>query len=307
MAAIELQSLHKQFGDVAALRGIDLTIEEGSVFGLIGPHGAGKSTLIDLILGYKRSTSGRAALFGHDPQSDPKLIRQHTGLLPQTYQLDGFMTARQHISFTIASLGVPTDPETLLARVGLRSEADSRVSEFTDGTLQRLTLAMALVGDPELLVLDEPTAGMSPSGVEVFQSVIQEEQECGTTILFSTQTLGQVEAVCSEFGVLVNGSLTERGSIERLRALSRAESLLRVTLDTHPNGMIDFVNEIDGVSNVTLDDDTGTVTVSCPPEKKAAVIDTLRADGAQVLDIESNDLRLDELFSAGRTHTEQRI
>lgn len=306
MAAIELQSLHKQFGDGAALRGIDLTIERGSVFGLIGPHRAGKSTLIDLFLGYKRPTSGRAAVFGHDPQSETRVIRQHTGVLPQTYQLDGFMTAEQHASFTIASQDATTDPESLLARVGLRSVADSRISEFTDGMVQRLALAMALVGDPELLILDTPTAGLEPSGVDVLRSVIQEEQQRGTTVFFSTQTLGQVEAVCSEFGVLVDGSLTERGSIERLQALSRAESLLRVTLDTHPNGMIDFVHEIDGVSHVSIDDETGTVIVSCPPDEKATVIDTLRADGARVLDVESNDLRLDELFSAEGVHPGQR-
>jgi ABC-2 type transport system ATP-binding protein len=298
MAAIELESLRKEFGDVTALRGFDLTIREGEVFGFLGPNGAGKSTTIDLLLDYVRPTNGRVTVFGLDAQQDTKAIRRRVGVLPDAYHLDDHLTARQHVEFGIESKDADDTPEALLERVGLLSVIDRRVGGFSKGMAQRLVLAMALVGEPDLIILDEPSTGLDPNGARRMREIVREENARGTTIFFSSHILGQVEAVCDRVGILSDGRLVAQDSIEGLQQAVGTQAKLRVTLDRRPDGTLDSVRGLDGVSDVTVDSDSGSVTVSCPDEQKVPVIDTLRANGARVLDIETSDASLDELFAS---------
>lgn len=298
MAAIELDSIRKEFGDVTALRGFDLTIQEGEVFGFLGPNGAGKSTTIDLLLDYIRPTGGSATVFGFNAQRDTKAVHRRVGVLPDAYHLDDHLTARQHITFGIESKDADDDPEVLLERVGLLSVADRRVGGFSKGMAQRLVLAMALVGQPDIIILDEPSTGLDPNGARTMRTIVREENARGATVFFSSHILGQVEAVCDRVGILADGDLVALDSIEGLQQSVGAQARLRVTLDRRPDGTLGSVRALDGVSSVTVDSDSGTVTVSCPDRQKTAVIDTLRADGARVLDFETSEVSLDELFAS---------
>ncbi|WP_226011237.1 ABC transporter ATP-binding protein [Halomicrobium salinisoli] len=296
MAALELRSLHKRFGDVVALRGVDLTVEEGEVFGFLGPNGAGKSTTIDIVLDYLRPTGGEARVFGLDAQTDTKAIRRRTGVLPDAYHLDGHLTARQHLDYAVDSKGADDDPAALLDRVDLADAIDRRVGGFSKGMTQRLLLAMALVGDPDLIVLDEPSTGLDPNGARMMRDIVREERERGATVFFSSHILGQVEAVCDRVGILQDGELIAQDTIEGLQAAAGSGGTITVTLDARPDGTLDKVRGVAGVSNVAVDG--RSVTVACPDDKKAAVVDVLRADGADVLDIETSDADLEDLFAA---------
>ncbi|WP_227375288.1 ATP-binding cassette domain-containing protein [Haladaptatus halobius] len=159
MPAIELDGVTKRFGNVVALR-----VEEGEVFGFLGPNGAGKSTTIDILLDYVRPTTGTARVFGRDAQRETRAVHERVGVLPDAYHAYDHLTARQHVAFVVESRGADDDPDELLHRVGILDAADRRVEGFSKGMRQRFVLGMALVGDPDLLVLDEPTTGLDPNG-----------------------------------------------------------------------------------------------------------------------------------------------
>lgn len=298
MSAIEARSLRKEFGDIVALRGIDLTVEEGEVFGFLGPNGAGKSTTIDLLLDYVRPTDGTATVFGLDAQQETRTVRQRVGVLPDAYHLDGHLTARQHVEFGIESKRSGEDPMELLARVSLDTVPDRRVDGFSKGMLQRLVLAMALVGQPDLLILDEPSTGLDPNGARRMREIVREETNRGATVFFSSHILGQVEAVCDRVGILTEGELVAQDSIDGLQDSVGAKATVEVTLDRRPDGALDSVRALDGVSSVSINNDEGTVTVTCSDAQKIAVLDTLREDGARVLDFETTDVSLEELFAS---------
>ncbi len=296
MPAIELESLHKRFGDVVALRDLDLTVEEGEVYGFLGPNGAGKSTTIDVVLDYLRPTSGRATVFGLDVQERTKEVRRRVGVLPDGYHLDGNLTARQHLEFAIESKAADDDPQALLERVNLVDAIDRQAGGFSKGMAQRLLLATALVGDPDLVILDEPSTGLDPNGARRMREIVREEADRGATVFFSSHILGQVEAVCDRVGILADGELVAQDSIEGLQESVGSQAALSVTLDAKPDGMLDDVRALDAVSNVAVDGTT--VTVSCPDPRKIEVVDALRADGATVVDFETNEASLDELFAS---------
>lgn len=297
MAAIELESLRKQFDDVVALQDVDLTVREGEVFGLLGPNGAGKSTMIDVILDYVRPTAGNATVFGLDAQQETKAVHRQVGVLPDAYHLDGHLSARDHVEFAVDSMAADDDPDVLLDRVGLGSVTDRLVRGFSKGMEQRLALALALVGAPELLLLDEPATGLDPNGTRRMRTIVREERDRGATVFFSSHILGQVQAVCDRVGVLVDGTLVAEDSIEGLRRAVGASETLRVTLDSHPGESLQSVRELPDVRNVAASDTDGVVSVSCPARQKVAVIDALRQNGASVLDIETREVSLDELFA----------
>ncbi|WP_435180061.1 ABC transporter ATP-binding protein [Halorussus sp. AFM4] len=296
MPAIELRSLSKRFGDVVALRGLDLAVEQGEVFGFLGPNGAGKSTTIDIVLDFLRPSGGRAEVFGLDAQAETKRIRRRVGVLPDGYHLDGHLTARHHLEFAVDSKGADDDPRALLDRVGLGDVLDRRVGGFSKGMAQRLLLAMALVGDPDLLILDEPSTGLDPNGARRMREIVREEVDRGATVFFSSHILGQVEAVCDRVGILADGDLVAVDTMDGLQETVGSEATMTVTLDAPPAAGLDAVRNVDGVSTVSVD---GTaVSVTCPDDRKMDALDALRADGATVRNIETSDASLDELFAA---------
>ncbi|MUV57771.1 ABC transporter ATP-binding protein [Halogeometricum sp. CBA1124] len=215
--AIEADALTKEYGDVRAVESLDLTVERGETYGFLGPNGAGKSTTIGLLLDYLRPTSGTVRVLGNDPQNDVVELHDRTGVLPDRFGLYEDRTARQHVAFVAETKRVNDDPEALLERVGLGDAVDDDAGDFSSGMEQRLALAMALVGEPELLVLDEPFSGLDPHGVRRVREIVHEENERGATVFFSSHVLGQVELVCDRIGVLHEGQLVAEGTLAELR------------------------------------------------------------------------------------------
>ncbi|WP_266075369.1 ABC transporter ATP-binding protein [Haladaptatus caseinilyticus] len=297
MVAIELNSVTKRFGDVTALRDVTLVVKDGEIFGFLGPNGAGKSTTIDILLDFVRPTSGTASVLGFDAQSESLDVHERVGVLPDGYHLYDRLTGRQHVEFAIRSKGADDDPEAILERVGIADAADRKTGGYSKGMKQRLVLGMALVGKPDLLILDEPSTGLDPKGAREMREIIMEERDRGATVFFSSHILEQVEAVCDRVGILMGGELVAVDTIEGLRSAVSTEQTLSITTDRPiDERTLDAVRAVEGVSRATAADTAVAVTLES--RSKSAVLNALEARGVTVEDFSTEEASLEELFMA---------
>jgi ABC-2 type transport system ATP-binding protein len=302
--AIQTTGLTKRYGhDVYAVDDLTLTVGEGEVFGFLGPNGAGKSTTIDILLDYVRPTAGSATVLGYDAQREAEEIHQRVGILPDGYSLYDRLSGRDHVEFAIDLKGASDDPDTILDRVGLDSSAADRpAGTYSKGMSQRLALGMALIGDPDLLILDEPSSGLDPDGIRDIREITRDHASAGGTVFFSSHILGQVEAICDRVGILNRGRLVAVDTIDGLRDALGTGSTITLTVDTPPTGL--QVQHLDGVIDVVVEETV--VRATCiEPTAKIAVIDEVRAAGSAVIDIEIHEPSLEDLFTA-YTHPDER-
>ncbi|WP_135830088.1 ABC transporter ATP-binding protein [Halorussus halobius] len=293
--AIRTDDLTKRYGDVLALDGLDLRVETGEAFGFLGPNGAGKTTAIDVLFDFARPTAGRATVLGHDAQAEPMAVRRRASILPQGYDLYARRTGRQHVRFALDSTGGDASVAGLLDRVGLDpADADRPAGEYSTGMAQRLALAMALAGDPDLLVLDEPAAGLDPTGIRELQALVREEVERGTTVFFSSHVLAHVEAVCDRVGILRDGELVAVDTVSNLRETTGLGTRLTLDLDRVPD--VDLTR-IEGVLGVDATD--ARLEVRCSrPAAKAAIIERVLDAGATIRDLATSEPTLGDVFAA---------
>jgi len=294
MAAIQTKGLRKVFGDdVVAVDNLDLSIEEGEIFGFLGPNGAGKSTTINMLLDFIRPTAGSAEVFGMDAQAEAAAIRDRIGVLPEGYGFDDYLTGREYMQWAIETKGAGDDPDELLDTVGILGEADRAAAGYSKGMQQRLAFGMALAGDPDLLVLDEPSTGMDPNGIQHMRSVIRNRAAEGTTVFFSSHILSEVEAVCDRVGVMNEGRLVAMDSIEGLRESASGQASIELTCAEAPS--VDGVADIDGVAEVDV---AGTKLTATCTDPKAKVEVVKRVDRrTEVVDILADNTSLEELFN----------
>jgi ABC-2 type transport system ATP-binding protein len=296
MPAIDIDGVTKRYGDVLALNDLDLTIEEGEIFGFLGPNGAGKSTTINILLDFVRPTAGSVAVLGMDVRTHSQEIRDRTGVLPEGFQVYDRLTGRQHVQFAIESKNATDDPDALFERVGIPDAADRKAGGYSKGMKQRLTLAMALVGDPDILILDEPTTGLDPRGARDVREIVREERDRGATVFFSSHILEQVQAVCDRVGILRDGELVAVDTIEGLRDAAGDGSRLSVTVDVPREAAIEAVRNMPGVQEVAVQD--STLSVTCEEGAKSGVLSTLEDAGVTVEDFSTEETSLEELFIA---------
>ena len=295
--AIRTNNLTKRFGSLTAVDGLDLTIEEGEIFGFLGPNGAGKSTTINLLLDFIRPSDGSAEVLGYDTRSESIPIRDRTGVLPEGFSVYERLTALEHVEYAIETKDAADDPRDLLDRVHLDREAHERkAGEFSTGMTQRLALAMALVDDPDLLVLDEPSSGLDPTGIQEMQEIVRSEAERGTTVFFSSHILDHVEEVCDRIGVMNEGELVAIGTLDELHAQIGGDAHLELSVDDVSDRTVETLTDIDGISGATARN--GHLDVSCSRSAaKAKAINHVEAAGTTVLDIQVEDQDIDDLFA----------
>ena len=231
--AIEVRGLSKDFpvsikgASLRAVDHLDLNIEQGVVFGLLGPNGSGKSTTIKAILGLLEPTAGETRILG--VSSKNPAARLEVGYLPEAPYFQGFLTGRELLSFFGKLSGlrgseIGDRADFLLERVGLSDAADRRLAGYSKGMLQRIGLAQAMMGDPKILILDEPTAGVDPVGSSEIGALIRELRKEGKTILLCSHLLSQVENVCDRVAVMNRGRLLKEGSLDELIAKRSGDS-----------------------------------------------------------------------------------
>jgi len=210
--AVTVRDLRKSYGDHEALRGIDFTIEAGEVFGLLGPNGAGKTTTVEILEGYRRPDGGTVEVLGIDPQKSGPAWRERIGVMLQSSSLYPALTVRESLRVFGGYYAAPRDADEVIGIVGLVEKSDARVRTLSGGQKRRLDLGLALVGDPELVFLDEPTTGFDPGARRTAWDTIRELRALGKTILLTTHYLDEAEQLADRVAVLRDGVIIREGS-----------------------------------------------------------------------------------------------
>ncbi len=248
--ALELSGLTKTFGAVRAVRGIDLSVRQGEVVAFLGPNGAGKTTTIDLLLGLSRPTEGSVEVLGLRPRQ--AIARGLVSAVMQTGGLLKDLTVRETVAYT-ASLFADTQPvDVVLAQAGITGLADRKVGRCSGGEQQRLRFAMALLSDPALLLLDEPTTGMDVEGRRTFWSAIRADADRGRTVLFATHYLEEADQYADRIVLMRRGRIVADGTGSQIKALAAGRTV-RCTLE-HPD--VDALSRLAGVESVEQRGDT---------------------------------------------------
>jgi ABC-2 type transport system ATP-binding protein len=250
VAAIGLRGVIKDFGDVHAVRGIDLAIQPGEIVAFLGPNGAGKTTTIDLILGLSQPTSGDVEVLGFRPRE--AIARGLVSAVMQTGGLLKDLTVRETVEYT-ASLFADTQPVAdVLEHAGITGIADRKVGKCSGGEQQRLRFAMALLSDPALLLLDEPTTGMDVEGRRAFWSAIRQDAAKGRTVLFATHYLEEADQYADRIVLISHGRIVADGTGSEVKALAAGRTV-RATL---PGADTDRIGRIPGVDGLEVRGDT---------------------------------------------------
>ncbi|SIR92096.1 ABC transporter ATP-binding protein [Natronorubrum thiooxidans] len=307
MPAISVDTLTKSYGQTLALSDLSFEVEEGEVFGFLGPNGAGKSTTINVILDFIRPTAGQVTVLGLDAQAHSREIRSRTGVLPEGVETYDRLTARQHLEFAIDSKGADDDPEALLERVGLRDAIDKKAGGYSKGMSQRLMLAMALVGEPELLILDEPSTGLDPNGAREMREIVREESARGATVFFSSHIMEQVEAVCDRVGILRDGEMVAVDTVSGLRDSVGGGTSLRVTVDRINDDALQAVRSLPDVGGATVEGQNPPTLVVQVDGSKTTVLSTLEDRGIDVQDFSTTEASLEDVFQSYTTDTSTEV
>jgi ABC-2 type transport system ATP-binding protein len=216
VSAIEVNGLRKSYGDFEAVRGVDFGIEEGEVFGLLGPNGAGKTTTVEILEGYRPRDSGEVRVLGHDPAAPGRDFRERIGVVLQQSDLWGNLTVREMHAMFAGYYGRSRDVDEVIALVGLDEKRDARAKTLSGGQKRRLDLGIALVGDPDLIFLDEPTTGFDPAARRAAWDMIRNLRSLGKTVLLTTHYLDEAEQLADRVAVMREGRIVRVGTPSEL-------------------------------------------------------------------------------------------
>ena len=216
--AIEVEGLRKSYGDFAAVRGIDFTVARGEVFGLLGPNGAGKTTTVEILEGYRTRSEGNVRVLGMDPQQRSRELRERVGIVLQSTGLYRHIRVREALAHFASMYPHPRDPDEVIALVGLQGKEQAMSRTLSGGQLRRLDLALALVGDPELIFLDEPTTGFDPAARRTAWDTIRSLRELGKTVVLTTHYLDEAQELADRVAIIKDGRILVEGAPNQLGA-----------------------------------------------------------------------------------------
>jgi ABC-2 type transport system ATP-binding protein len=216
MPAIEVTDLHKSYGSVEAVRGVSFEVELGEIFGLLGPNGAGKTTTVEILEGYRQRSGGEVRVLGKDPQVRDRHLQERIGIVLQSSGFYPRVTVREALGHFAKAYPAPRDPEETIALVGLEEKADARTKDLSGGQRRRLDLALALIGDPDLIFLDEPTTGFDPAARRTAWAAVRRLQELGKTLLLTTHYLEEAQELADRVAIVKDGRIVAEGPPDSL-------------------------------------------------------------------------------------------
>lgn len=268
--AIRVRQLRKFYGDVAAVDGLDLDIQHGEVFALLGPNGAGKTTAVEIMEGHRSRDGGEVAVLGSDPATAGRAWRARVGIVVQEAADAPELTVREMLRIFAAFYPRPRDPREVIERTGLTAKAESRVGLLSGGQRRRLDVALGLVGDPELLFLDEPTTGFDPEARRSFWTLVGQLAADGTTILLTTHYLEEAEALAGRLGIIAGGQVVAVGTPATLSGRDRATARVGWLAADGPR-TVDTTTPTDLVTTLAreYDGEVPELTVSRPTLEEA--------------------------------------
>lgn len=299
--AIEIKGLKKVYKgrggaeDKLALKGIDLVIPKGSMFGLLGPNGAGKSTTINILAGLVNKTAGSASIWGFDTEENPRNARANIGIVPQELMFDAFFTPREMLEVQAGLYGVPKHErrtEELLAAVHLLDKADAYSRSLSGGMKRRLLVAKALVHNPPVLVLDEPTAGVDIELRQQLWDYVRELHARGTTVVLTTHYLEEAEELCDTIAIINHGDVVCCEPTEQLlKRIDEKEIVISVsdTLDSVPSGLRQYKSSLKGSHQLA-------VQINQTDADVGQVLAAVQEAGLTIVDISTNETDLEDIF-----------
>ncbi|WOI52264.1 ABC transporter ATP-binding protein [Parvularcula sp. LCG005] len=292
--AIEIKGLVKRYGPLMAVDGIDLTIRRGEIFALLGPNGAGKTTTIEILEGFLRADSGTVRVLGHDPAKGEVALRQRIGIVPQESVADPHLTVREMVQMAHGTYPDPRPVDELITLVGLAAKANVRTGKLSGGQRRRLDVALALVGNPDLLFLDEPTTGFDPDARRQAWALIRTLNEAGLTVILTTHYMDEAQNLANRIAVIVSGRIISEGTPAALRRAVAKDATIRFSLNgdsaTLPSSISGFVT--------THHDNAYTLVV--PNERVIRVANELTgwsvANGMEIADLEIIRPSLEDIY-----------
>jgi len=298
---VQARGLRKAYGRVQAVDGLDLQIEEGEIYGLLGPNGSGKTTTILVLLGLTEPSGGQVQVAGFNPTREPLKVKRLVGYLPENVGFYDDLTGVENLRYIARLNGIPDREskkriEEILEQVGLAEVADRPVGTYSRGMRQRLGIADVLIKQPRLAILDEPTTGIDPEGAsQVLDMIVRMRNEQGMTILLSSHLLHQVQRVCDRVGIMHQGRLVAEGTVDELGAKASGEGL---ELEARVRGagpwLITALEALEGVREVISDGDR--LRIVCDRDVRGAIARTVLNKGAELLELRRRAFTLEEIY-----------
>ncbi|WP_151732829.1 ABC transporter ATP-binding protein ['Paenibacillus yunnanensis' Narsing Rao et al. 2020] len=297
MKVIEIDNLVKKFGDHTAVNGLSLTIEQGEVFGLLGPNGAGKSTTINLVCGLLHATSGDVKLFGKPADAEKSKL----GFVPQNIALYDNFTAYENVKFFGELYGLrgkelESGIDEALEFTGLSDVRRKKAKTFSGGMLRRLNIAAALVHNPQLIIMDEPTVGIDPQSRNHILKSVQRLNEKGVTVVYTTHYMEEVETLCNRIAIIDQGKVIASGTKKELTALIDDKKSLHFTVDNAFELSKEELGQIEGVINVEIGDNEVQVESLKEVDNLHAIMEYVSHKQVKVRDIGFRDVTLETVF-----------
>lgn len=292
MNAIETVELTKRYGKRLAVDRLNLTVGKGEVFGFLGPNGAGKTTTIAMLLGLVRPTKGQAIVLGHDVQREPAEALRRVGAMIEAPAFYPYLSGADNLRVLARAGGIPAERVgQVLATVELSDRARDKVATYSQGMKQRLAIAAALLPDPELIMLDEPTNGLDPAGTVEIRNLIRELAAGGRTILLCSHLLYEVEQLCSRVAILKEGKLIAAGDVATL--LRRGQGV-RLRVQGDPGPAVSLLRTLSWVNSVTVQGDA--ILIDAPADRTAEINALLIRADIVVAEIGASHSSLEEFF-----------
>jgi ABC-2 type transport system ATP-binding protein len=287
---------------VVALDGLSLEVNPGEIFGLLGPNGAGKSTTVGVLTTRVRLTSGQAWIGDHDVWKEQAAVKYLIGVVPQRPNLDFSLTAREILTFHGAYFGIGAKQrneraDTLLEKFKLTDRANQMVRGFSGGMMQRLSIARAMMHDPQVLFLDEPSAGLDPQTRILLWEIIREYNQAGKTLLLTTHYMEEADSLCHRLAIVDHGKLIAVGTPQELKSSIPGGYLLRLRFGATPASLIERLKSLNGVREVRSTDSTGTdIYADRGGSLIAEIASVAAATGAELSDVHISEPSLENLF-----------
>jgi ABC-2 type transport system ATP-binding protein len=293
MPAIEVEDLFKSYGPVDAVRGISFRVEEGEVFALLGPNGAGKTTTLEILEGHRRRSGGRVSVLGVDPQLGGRAFRERIGIVLQSAGIDAELTVREVLALYAASYPRSLSVADVIALVGLEDKHRARVKTLSGGQRRRLDLALALVGDPDLIFLDEPTTGFDPAARRGAWRLVEDLRALGRTIVLTSHYMDEVQHLADRAAVITNGRIVAEGPPDSLGRSGPSQTVISFrlppaqTLDQLPGGLRRLV---------ALDNGELTIRTAEPTTVLSRLCDWALERGLQLPELEVGHPSLEDVY-----------
>ena len=293
-AVIQVENLKKNYGAVEAVRGLNFIVERGEVFGLLGPNGAGKTSTVEMLEGLRTPDGGIVRVCGLDPQKSGEEFKQRIGAVLQSTALPDKLRVKEAVELFAQFYHHRADTEKLLARFQLQEKQTAFYSHLSGGQKQRLALAMALVNDPEVVFLDEPTAGLDPQVRREIYDIIEELKREKKTVLLTTHYIEEAERLCDRVAIVDHGRVIALGTPRELKHSSAGTTRIEVRLAHSPvNGLL---AGLDGVSDCREFEGTYVLHSSRPPQTIVSLVKQLEAENNELQSLEMFSPSLEDVF-----------